>query len=97
MTYINSRSCTHIDVARDNDPFVEPDGTNSDVETEAEWFDEPYIEDVTQKKPLKTSEAMTTEVCLISLTVSIHLSFLYRGHHGRVLSALLDQVPVLLA
>jgi hypothetical protein len=90
-----SRSQIHIDVARENDPFVDLYGNDSKVETEDKWFDDTHIEDVASKTKnvSKLSEAIATEVCFITHYIYILITFSYRDQYG----TLLGQVSVRLA
>jgi hypothetical protein len=90
-----STSCfqNHVNVTREDDPFVDLYGNDSEVETEDEWFDETHIEDVAPKNVSKMSEAMAAEVRFIPYRISILITFSYRDQHG----ILLGQVPVWLA
>jgi hypothetical protein len=65
-TYVNNPSRSR---------FVDFGGNDSDIETdaEAEWFDEPQIDDPAQKKTSKTSEATAIEVCFATFIVSTYL------------------------
>jgi hypothetical protein len=61
-TYVNNHAQARFDFARDDGPVGEVYGNDSDIETEAEWFDEPQVGNVPQKNPSKMSEAMAVEV-----------------------------------
>jgi hypothetical protein len=52
-----SHAQIHVDIARENDPFVVSYGNDSEVESEDEWFDDTHIEDVAPKNVSKMSEA----------------------------------------
>ena len=92
-----SRSQTHIDVARENDPFIDLYGNDSKVDTEDEWFDDTHIEDVAlaskTKNVSKLSEAIAAEVCFITHYIYILITFSYRDQYG----TLLGRVSVWLA
>jgi hypothetical protein len=77
----------HVDIARENDPFVVSYGNDSEVETEDEWFDDTHIEDVAPKNVSKMSEAVAAEVCcFITHYIYRLITFYYRDQHGIALS-----------
>ena len=43
------------------------DGNDSDIETEAKWFDEPSNDGPTGKNTSRMSDAMAAEVCPLSI------------------------------
>jgi hypothetical protein len=59
-TFVNNHPHIHFDFAREDGPISGLYGNDSDIETEAEWFDEPQVGTV---NPSKMSDAMGIEVC----------------------------------
>ena len=78
-TVLDNRAHTRFDVAREAGQIRGYDGNDSDLETVADWFDEPS-NDAPQNPP-KMSNAMALEVC--SLPFRRHYTQEYfRYHHG---------------
>ena len=60
VTYVNNHAHICFDFSRDNGTVSGLDDNDSDIETEAEWFDKPQVGNV---NPSKMLDVMAIEVC----------------------------------
>ena len=63
ITQLDNCACNRFDVARDAGQVGGHD--DSDLETEAEWFDEPSTDAPPAKNPSKKSNVMAVEVWIL--------------------------------
>ena len=62
--YLDSHAHNHFDIAG---KLGGPDGNDSDIETKAEWFDEPSNDGPTSKNTSRMSDTMAAKVCPLSI------------------------------
>jgi hypothetical protein len=60
VTFLNARAHSCFGIAKEAGKGFEQDGNDSDIETEDDWFDDPYTD--TPKNTSKMSNTVAIEV-----------------------------------